>query len=108
MKRIQIMKKLIVMTMVLAAMQSGTLAMAAQGNKDFPPYDKYDLEYGTCHGFRGLVGYQMTRLCIDRHDMAINMTFVDGSVQKVWLKDLWKFPWHKNFQTKSYSRMPVR
>ncbi|RKY04897.1 MAG: hypothetical protein DRP56_09520, partial [Planctomycetota bacterium] len=36
------MKKLIIVTMVLAAMQSGTLAMAAQGNKDISA-DEYSL-----------------------------------------------------------------
>lgn len=39
----------------------------------------------------------MGRSCINRHDGAVNCLFVDGSVQKVGLKELWTLKWHKGF-----------
>jgi prepilin-type N-terminal cleavage/methylation domain-containing protein/prepilin-type processing-associated H-X9-DG protein len=40
-------------------------------------------------------GYFMGRFCIDRHRHAINVAFVDGSVKRVELQDLWKLHWHR-------------
>ena len=40
-------------------------------------------------------GYFMGRFCIDRHRHAINMAYVDGSVRRVPLEDLWKQKWNK-------------
>jgi prepilin-type N-terminal cleavage/methylation domain-containing protein/prepilin-type processing-associated H-X9-DG protein len=37
---------------------------------------------------------------IDRHDGAINGLFMDWSVRKVGLKELWKLKWSKTFNTK--------
>jgi len=42
-------------------------------------------------------GFQMGRFCIDRHNMAINVSFQGGNVQKVSLPGLWKLMWHKGF-----------
>jgi prepilin-type N-terminal cleavage/methylation domain-containing protein len=39
----------------------------------------------------------MKRFCIDRHGMAINVGFVDGSMEKVKLEELWTLRWSKNF-----------
>ena len=36
----------------------------------------------------------MRRICIDRHDGFINMAFLDWSVRKAGLKELWTFKWH--------------
>ncbi len=41
----------------------------------------------------------MKHFCIDRHSGAINIVFMDGHVEEVGLKDLWKLKWHKNFDT---------
>ncbi len=41
----------------------------------------------------------MARRCINRHDGAVNCLFVDGSVRKVGLKELWTLKWHKAFNT---------
>lgn len=43
-------------------------------------------------------GYQMGRFCINRHSRRINMTFMDGSTQKVVLTDLWGLKWHKEYE----------
>ncbi len=42
---------------------------------------------------------EIRRFCIKRHDKRINGVFVDFSVRKIGLKQLWKFKWHKNFNT---------
>jgi prepilin-type processing-associated H-X9-DG protein len=42
---------------------------------------------------------EMSIWCIDRHKGGINMTFMDGSVRKVGLKELWKLKWHRNYNT---------
>jgi prepilin-type processing-associated H-X9-DG protein len=37
--------------------------------------------------------------CINRHDGGINCLFMDWSVRKVGLKELWTLKWHKEFNT---------
>ena len=39
----------------------------------------------------------MRRICIDRHDGFINMAFLDWSVKKAGLKELWAFKWHRAY-----------
>ena len=41
----------------------------------------------------------MQRCCINRHDGTVCCLFVDGSVRKVGLKELWTLKWHKSFNT---------
>ncbi len=48
-------------------------------------------------GFGGW-GYDMARVCIDRHARAVNMVFMDGSAHKVVLSKLWSLKWHKEFE----------
>ena len=42
---------------------------------------------------------QMGRFCMDRHNGFIGTLFLDFSVQKVGLKQLWTLKWHRNYQT---------
>lgn len=42
---------------------------------------------------------QMARCCINRHVGAVKCLFVDGSVRKVGLKELWTLKWHRSFDT---------
>ncbi|MHC4204635.1 MAG: type II secretion system protein [Planctomycetota bacterium] len=37
--------------------------------------------------------------CINRHDSGINTLFMDWSVRKVGLKELWTLKWHRQFDT---------
>jgi len=37
--------------------------------------------------------------CINRHNGGINMLFMDWSVRKVGLKELWTLKWHRDFDT---------
>ncbi len=39
----------------------------------------------------------MNRFCINRHQQGINGVFLDYSVRKVWLKELWHVKWGRNF-----------
>jgi len=43
--------------------------------------------------------YPMRVFAIDRHGGAINMLFMDWSVRKVGLKELWTLKWHRNYNT---------
>lgn len=44
------------------------------------------------------LGYFMSRFCVDRHDMSINVSFVDGSARRVEIRGLWRLKWHKTFK----------
>jgi prepilin-type N-terminal cleavage/methylation domain-containing protein/prepilin-type processing-associated H-X9-DG protein len=43
--------------------------------------------------------YPWNWLCINRHDGAVNYLFLDWSVRKVGLKELWTLKWWKDFDT---------
>lgn len=45
----------------------------------------------------------MQRYSIDRHSGNINAVFVDFSIRKVGLKELWKLKWHQDFNTQGYT-----
>jgi len=49
--------------------------------------------------FAAWTGNLTARCCINRHDGAVNCLFVDGSVRKVGLKELWTLKWHQSFNT---------
>ena len=40
----------------------------------------------------------MRRICINRHDGYINMAFLDWSIRKAGLKELWTLKWHKAYK----------
>jgi len=42
---------------------------------------------------------EMMHFCIDRHNAFVNHVFLDWSVRKVELKELWKLKWHREFNT---------
>jgi hypothetical protein len=39
----------------------------------------------------------MKRFCLNRHDGYINGVFMDFSVRKIGLKELWLLKWHRKF-----------
>ncbi len=55
-----------------------------------------DLILGT--GMNHSNGLFMGRFCIDRHNKAINIGFVDTRVDRVYLEDLWTLKWHRLFR----------
>jgi prepilin-type processing-associated H-X9-DG protein len=46
-----------------------------------------------------LQGSNMSVFCLNRHTGSMNMTFLDASVRKVGLKQLWKLKWHTEYDT---------
>ncbi len=42
-------------------------------------------------------GSEMKRVCIDRHGGAVNCAFLDWSIRRVGLKELWTLRWNKTF-----------
>ncbi|GAH55579.1 unnamed protein product, partial [marine sediment metagenome] len=42
---------------------------------------------------------EMKHFCINRHNGAVNHLFMDWSVRKVGLKELWTLKWHREFNT---------
>jgi len=40
---------------------------------------------------------EMRRVCLNRHSGAVNSAFLDWSVRKVGLKELWTLNWHHNY-----------
>jgi prepilin-type processing-associated H-X9-DG protein len=48
-------------------------------------------------------GGHMQRYSIDRHSGNVNAVFVDFSIRKVGLKELWKLKWHQEFNTQGYT-----
>ncbi len=47
-------------------------------------------------------GSGMVRLCPNRHDGYVNQVFLDLSVHKVGLKQLWTLKWHRTFETDGF------
>ena len=47
----------------------------------------------------------MMHFVIDRHNSVINHLFMDWSVRKVGLKELWTFKWHRKFPQNGFWTM---
>ncbi|MBA7673173.1 hypothetical protein ES703_81361 [subsurface metagenome] len=43
---------------------------------------------------------EMQRVCVNRHDGFINGVFMDWSVRRIGLKELWTLKWHRTFNTR--------
>jgi len=61
---------------------------SAQSNRIRPP--QYDGEWVSASG-------EMMHFCINRHHETTNHLFMDWSVRKVGLKELWTLKWHREF-----------
>jgi len=53
---------------------------------DGPPLDRTNVD-------------EMKRVCVNRHNAALNILFMDWSARKVGLKELWTLKWHRSFNT---------
>ncbi len=49
------------------------------------------------HAWDETTGNNMARFCMDRHNMSVNWVFMDLSVQKVGLRELWDLKWHRKW-----------
>jgi len=47
------------------------------------------------------VGGQLKRFCVNRHNMAINVAFLDGSTRRVNILDLWSLKWHAKWDAEN-------
>ncbi|MHC4619656.1 MAG: hypothetical protein ACYTEQ_18065, partial [Planctomycetota bacterium] len=63
-------------------------------NTNLPP--RFD---GDFFGHGPMGSRQMRFFCINRHEEFINGVFLDSSVRKTGLKELWKLKWHRNSDT---------
>ena len=45
---------------------------------------------------------EMWQFCINRHGGFVNLLFMDWTVRKVGLKELWTLKWHRSFDTSGY------
>ena len=43
---------------------------------------------------------EMNRVCVDRHNAALNGLFCDWSVRPIGLKELWTLKWNKSYNTR--------
>ena len=59
---------------------------------DPPEYDGQWYDEGSSAG-------RMKRYCLDRHDGFVNGLFMDWSIRKIGLKELWTFKWHRLYNT---------
>jgi prepilin-type N-terminal cleavage/methylation domain-containing protein/prepilin-type processing-associated H-X9-DG protein len=59
----------------------------------------FPFDYGW--GDKGTTG-EMNQFCIDRHSGWTNLAFVDWSVRRVGLKELWTLRWHRNYNVNGY------
>jgi hypothetical protein len=67
---------------------SETGSLASTFNRIVPPqYDGQWINYGN----------EMMHFAINRHETGTNVLFMDFTVRKVGLKELWKLKWHRKF-----------
>lgn len=59
-------------------------------DEDTPAYYSGDLASG--HIPNG-----MRQVCLDRHNLSVNVVFLDQSSRRTSLKDLWRIRWHRGF-----------
>ncbi|MFQ6036873.1 MAG: prepilin-type N-terminal cleavage/methylation domain-containing protein [Sedimentisphaerales bacterium] len=52
-------------------------------------------------------GRQIWRFCIDRHNGAINSCFLDASVRKIPLYNLWDLKWHRRWIPQKYTKADI-
>ena len=62
------------------------------GTGEVPPTEDF---YAQMNPLSPQWGWDMARVCINRHDKGVNMTFIDGSTRKVKLTNLWNLKWHR-------------
>ncbi|MHC5059956.1 MAG: prepilin-type N-terminal cleavage/methylation domain-containing protein [Planctomycetota bacterium] len=61
-----------------------------------PPVDGYGCNWGIPAASKNK---QIGTFCMNRHEGFVNSVFLDSSVRKIGLKELWKLKWHRKFDT---------
>jgi prepilin-type N-terminal cleavage/methylation domain-containing protein len=67
---------------------------------DFWPQHTQTVSTNPYAGWTNGAAYNMARVCINRHRGSTNSSFLDWSVRKVGLKELYTLKWHRGFNTK--------
>jgi hypothetical protein len=62
------------------------------------PYDPAPAQDGEFLWALWAFGGGMRRVCTNRHTGEVNMLFMDSSIRKVRLKELWRLKWHRTFE----------
>jgi prepilin-type N-terminal cleavage/methylation domain-containing protein/prepilin-type processing-associated H-X9-DG protein len=73
----------------IPAFLDATLFFSAPNNLDDPP--RREIQGGNCYGIQNF--------CVNRHNGNINGLFLDWSVRKIGLKELWTLKWYPGFDT---------
>jgi prepilin-type N-terminal cleavage/methylation domain-containing protein len=66
---------------------------------DFWPQHTHQVSANPYVGWTSGAAYNMARVCINRHRGSTNSSFLDWSVRKVGLKELYTLKWHQGFNT---------
>jgi prepilin-type N-terminal cleavage/methylation domain-containing protein/prepilin-type processing-associated H-X9-DG protein len=66
---------------------------------DSPPLVEGDVLLAAPEGFHEAWRDTIKNACIDRHNAGVNMAFLDASVRKAELKELWTFRWNRQYDT---------
>ena len=80
----------------------GGFGISAKGQSNIPVFLDSALHYSIFIGEGQIPApkeEEELSCCINRHDGSVNSLFLDWSVRKVGLKELWKLKWHKEFNT---------
>ncbi len=64
---------------------------------DAPPPDEDWLGNGVDQDAMKANQNEMRRFCVNRHQGYVNVLFMDWSVRRVGLKELWTLKWHRNY-----------
>jgi len=79
---------------------------SVRGSANIPVFLDATLYEGRAHSTddppsreRHVVGYGMENFCVNRHNGYTNGLFMNWSVRKIGLKELWSLKWHRLFNT---------
>lgn len=84
----------------IPVLMDATFVLARPHHTNQPPKRDGEFEWNNING-------GMERVCVNRHSGHINLLFMDWSIRKVHLKDLWRLKWHKAFDTRYIDNNPI-
>jgi prepilin-type N-terminal cleavage/methylation domain-containing protein/prepilin-type processing-associated H-X9-DG protein len=86
-------------TTFIPVIMDGTWDSAWPKETDAPPANLYSPAGGPPMA----IGNNWTRVCMARHNMAINVSFADGHAETVDLPNLWNLRWHSQWDTRKFT-----
>jgi prepilin-type N-terminal cleavage/methylation domain-containing protein/prepilin-type processing-associated H-X9-DG protein len=70
------------------------------------PHDMPPEYYGQIYDSAGTDIHEIRDVCIDRHSGSVNVLFMDYTVARVGLKQLWDLHWHRQWTKPPYAQPP--